>query len=148
MIDSAVVASGPGNGGCFGSQVVKEHMRMNARVSGLLKTPAGLCALLCGCMLAIFAASCETVSPDTTTSTVTVSPPSASITAGTVSAIQFVASGGSNYTWSVSMTSLGTISTSTNSADALYQSTTNAGVNVVTVTDTGGFSATATITQQ
>jgi hypothetical protein len=102
-------------------------------------------------MTAAFA-GCDTnsgnkVSP--VASALTVTPSTLSLTAGQSSAFVFVATGGnSNYAWAVSTPELGTITPSANGTTATYQSTTNAGVNVVEVTDGSSGAATATVTQR
>jgi len=104
------------------------------------------------CVVCAFVLSgCETSSTDTgdvtpaTSSTVTVVPTSIELSTATITSTKFTARGGdSNYTWSISDTNLGTLYTSTG-ATAIYQNTTNAGANVLLVTDTTSNSASATI---
>ena len=74
-------------------------------------------------------------------------PASVTLDASSVSVTEFTASGGtSNYTWSLSDDSLGTLYTA--DATALYQNTTNIGTNTLTLTDDGGSSVYATIRQR
>lgn len=105
---------------------------------GILFVAMGFCGLLfSGCEL----------NEDSTTS-VTLSPASVYLNAGAVSIVEFTASGGdSNYTWSVSDISLGTIYEAS-TAIAFYQSTTNSGTNTLTVTDSSSNSARAKIIQR
>ena len=92
---------------------------------------------------------CEGDDDDDTTSTteLSISPSSETLDATQTNTITFTASGGaSNYSWTVNDTSLGTLADSDDTA--IYTSTTNTGVNYVTVTDDSNAVATATITQQ
>jgi hypothetical protein len=127
----------------------KENMRKLTKIAKSMKEFCGLCAMLAVCILAASFTGCETSSGSSSSSTISITPSSVTLTAGAISAVQFSAAGGNNsFTWSVSTPSLGTISAATNGLTATYQSTTNAGVNVVIVTDTSSASATATVTQQ
>ena len=93
---------------------------------------------------------------DTRNSTVSISPSSVLLSASTSASTAFTASGGDGlYTWTLSNNSLGVILTNnlpgpyaTNDATAVYQNGVVAGVNILTVSDAGGDSASATITQE
>lgn len=90
-------------------------------------------------------AGCELGS--TSSSDLAITPASATLDASTVSITEFTASGGtSNYTWSLSDDSLGTLYTA--DATALYQNTTNIGTNTLTLTDDDGSSVYAKIRQK
>jgi len=68
--------------------------------------------------------------------------------ASLVTNVVFTASSGdSNYTWSLSNSTLGAFVSITNPT-AIYQNTTNVGVNILTVTDSSNYTASATITQE
>jgi len=74
-------------------------------------------------------------------------PSSLTITAATVTNVQLTATGGtSNYTWSVDKPALGSVVSQ--GGIAIYTSTTNVGVNFVTVTDSATNTISATITQK
>jgi len=104
--------------------------------------PTGVYAWIIICILPVLIAGCETSS----TSDLTVTPASVTLDASSVSVTEFTASGGtSNYTWSLSDDSLGTLYTA--DATALYQNTTNIGTNTLTLTD-GSNSVYATIRQR
>ena len=76
-----------------------------------------------------------------------ITPASVTLDASSVSVTEFAASGGtSNYTWSLSNDSLGTLYTA--DATALYQNTTNIGTNTLTLTDDNGSSVYAKIRQR
>ena len=79
----------------------------------------------------------------------TISPSSVFLEAEKTNTVEFLASGGqSNYIWSMNNADLGTLYlTSTNSAIAFYQSTTNIGTNILTVSDTDNNYANARIVQ-
>ena len=79
----------------------------------------------------------------------TISPSSVFLEAEKTNTVEFLANGGqSNYTWSISSDDLGTLYlTSTNSAIALYQSTTNIGTNILTIRDADNNYANARIVQ-
>jgi len=78
-----------------------------------------------------------------------ISPSSVFLEAEKTNLVEFLASGGqSGYTWSMNSTNLGTLYlTSTNSALALYQSTTNIGTNILAVRDADNNYANARIVQ-
>jgi hypothetical protein len=99
-------------------------------------------ALMAGCEF-----DNEICSPDE--SDLAVSPSSVFLEAEKTNRVEFMASGGqSGYVWSISTTNLGTLSwISTNGAIAFYQSTTNAGTNVLTVRDIADNYATARVVQ-
>ena len=99
------------------------------------------------CIIAALIAGCE-LNGDSTTSEVTISPSSVSLNADTVSITEFTATGGtsSNYTWSLSNDSLGTLYAA--NATVLYQNTTNIGTNTLTVLDGDSNFASARITQR
>lgn len=101
--------------------------------------------LFAGCMSIILLAGCEASSNPS--SSVTVFPASVYLSASQVNLITFSASGGtSNFTWSVSNPALGTVYGA--NATAVYQSTTNVGINTVVVTDSASNTTSAVITQQ
>jgi len=101
---------------------------------------------LSSCIVAAIIINCET-SSSTTTSGLAITPSSAALDAIKVSTVTFTASGGdSNYIWSVGNISMGTLQAT--GGTALYQSTATAGTNTITVTDTSGDLASATVTQQ
>ena len=76
------------------------------------------------------------------------SPSAIGLAAGAVHSFEFTASGGnSNYSWSVSSSSLGVISGASNGVTATYRSTTNAGINTVTVKDGTTNRASASVIQ-
>ena len=84
-----------------------------------------------------------------TDSDLKISPPSVFLEAEKTNTVEFLASGGQIvYTWSMSSNNLGTLYlTPTNSAIAIYQSTTNIGTNVLTVRDADNSYASARIVQ-
>jgi len=92
---------------------------------------------------------CESSSDDNGSSAAAdlgVFPSSITIVAATATNIQFNATGGSsNYSWRVDKANLGSIVSQ--GSTAIYTSTTNTGVNFLTVTDTATNSVTASITQ-
>ena len=108
------------------------------------------------CVLFVFLAGCE--APSSSNNVITISPGAVFLSTSTVSTVQFTASGGnSNYVWSMSSSSLGTLNAAGSTATyqsiaagstATYQSIAAGGTNVITVSDTSGNAATATITQQ
>ncbi|MCK5850018.1 MAG: hypothetical protein KAH23_03815 [Kiritimatiellae bacterium] len=91
---------------------------------------------------------CEDDDDDITSTTeLSISPSAKTLDASKTNSITFTASGGaSNYSWSVKDSSLGALSDSDDTA--IYTSTTNIGVNYVTVTDDSNDVVTATITQE
>ena len=98
-----------------------------------------------GCMGAALAAGCD--SSDEAEATLTISPSAVYLAAGKVSVVTFTAAGGDgDYAWSLGETNLGEIFVADETA--IYKSTTNAGLNTVTVADEDGASATAAITQE
>jgi len=104
-----------------------------------------------GCLAAVLFLGCELShhhSSDTSTpSVVTLSPLSVTLSATEVNSVQFTASGGdSNYVWSLSDPSLGTLLTNSPST-AVYQNWLLAGTNTLTLADSGFESAGATIIQ-
>ena len=95
-------------------------------------------AFCCG-LFAIAMIGCENGSSEKLATgaglVVTIRPETANLRAGTIRTVTFVARGGnSNYTWSVSDTTLGTITATGDSA--LYQSTLLVGTNYVIASDT------------
>ena len=78
-----------------------------------------------------------------------ISPSSIFLEAEKTNLVEFLASGGqSAYTWGMNNNALGTLyMTPTNSAIALYQSTTNIGTNILTVRDADNSYASARIVQ-
>ena len=112
---------------------------MNARKQLIGKTVISAAVL---CVVAALIAGCES----STTSELTISPASVLLDAAKVTVVTFTASGGdSNYTWSLESSTLGTIYAA--GEIALYQNATSAGTNYLTVVDSVGDSAIATITQ-
>jgi len=94
-------------------------------------------------MAALFI-GCES---STENSEITISPETVYLNAAEASVVTFTASGGdSNYTWAVSTSSLGTLYVAGDTA--LYQNTTNSGVNTITATDDSGHAGNATVTQE
>ena len=92
---------------------------------------------------------CEKASPPATTPPVTISPSSVSLTASTPSATLFDATGGDGiYTWTLSNNGLGSVVNQNDNTEATYQSHAVVGTNTLTVTDSTGLSAAATITQE
>jgi len=92
-------------------------------------------------------AGCDVGESTTSTSDIAISPSSAYISSATVTVVKFYASGGSsNFTWSASSSTLGTLYP--NDDMALYQSTTTAGTNTITVMDSDGNTASAVILQE
>lgn len=97
-------------------------------------------------LLALSLSGCEDAATESTDSTVSVTPGAAYLNADVVTVVSFTATGGdSNYTWSVNDTGLGALHAA--SGIALYQSTTNAGTNTITVIDGSGGIASATVIQ-
>lgn len=102
-------------------------------------------ALGAGCVLMGLAVGCDSDSDEETS--VSVSPSSVFLSADKVSVVTFIASGGdSNYVWSLSSTNLGELFVA--DENAIYKSTTNAGVNTLQVADGDGELASAVITQE
>ena len=92
-------------------------------------------------------AGCDVGETSTSTSDIAISPTSAYIGTSTVEVVKFYASGGSsNYSWSVSSSTLGTLYPGGDVA--LYKSTTTAGTNTITVMDSSSNTASAVILQQ
>jgi len=95
---------------------------------------------------------CETSSSSSSSpnTVLTVIPATVYLVAGRISDVQFVTAGGdgnyTNYTWSASSNSIGTVYGA--GSTALYQSTSNAGINVIRVIDLSGNVGTATVTQE
>jgi hypothetical protein len=107
----------------------------------------GVYAVIATCILSILTVGCELNSNSTATADVIIYPTSVTLSAVNIGVVTFAASGGNiPYTWSLSDNTLGTVYTSTN-ATVLYQSTTNVGINTLTVRDSSDNSAIATITQ-
>lgn len=108
----------------------------------LIAAAGFLAALIAGCEF-----DNEICSP--TDSDLTISPSSVFLEAAKTNLVEFQANGGqSNYTWSMNNDDLGTLYLiPTNSAIALYQSTTNIGTNIITARDSSGDSANARIVQ-
>ena len=108
--------------------------------------PAGVYAWIIICILPVLIAGCE-LGGTASDSDLVITPASVTLDASSVIVTEFAASGGtSNYTWSLSDDSLGTLYTA--DATALYQNTTNIGTNTLTLTDDGGSSVYATIRQR
>jgi hypothetical protein len=106
---------------------------------------SGVYTVIATCFLFVLAVGCEL--NDNSTADVTIYPTAVTLSSASIGVVTFTATGGNiPYTWSLSDNTLGTVYISTN-ATALYQSTTNAGVNTLTVRDSSGNSAFATITQ-
>ena len=103
---------------------------------------AALCAAV-----ALFA-GCEL--DDSTDEEVTITPASASLKASETNIVEFIAIGGTpDYTWSMNNSILGTLYVATtNTALALYQSSTNIGTNLITVRDSNNNSANSRIVQK
>jgi hypothetical protein len=100
--------------------------------------------LVAGAGLMLIAAGCE--SGDGTESPVTVAPETVTMQAGGTETVVLEASGGlAPYGWTVSDTTLGTVASS--SQVAVYTRTAESGVNIVTATDTNGYSGRAMIYQ-
>jgi len=98
------------------------------------------------CILPVLIAGCE-LGGTASDSDLVITPASVTLDASSVIVTEFAASGGaSNYTWSLSDDSLGTLYTA--DATALYQNTTNIGTNTLTLTDDDGSSVYATIRQR
>ena len=109
-----------------------------------MKTSKNGSLFIAACLLAGLVTGCESTATSSTTLSVT--PASVYITAGKINVVTLGASGGdSNYTWSVSSTNLGVVFGA--GSTALYESTTNAGVNTVIVTDGTTAQGSAVITQ-
>ena len=109
-----------------------------------IPTEYALMFLAVSCVLGALLSGCEST---TESSEITISPETVYLNAAEVSVVTFTASGGdSNYTWAVSASSLGTLYVAGDTA--LYQSTTNAGVNTITATDDSGNAGSATVTQE
>ena len=92
---------------------------------------------------------CESDNDDDTPTTtgLSIDPSAETLDATITNTITFTASGGAEgYSWSVKDSALGTLADSNDTA--IYTSTTNTGVNYVTVTDNSNNVATATITQE
>ena len=108
--------------------------------------------IVAGYVLIVMFSGCEAADSSTSdaNSVLTISPATVYLNASKTSAIQFTAVGGdgvyTNYTWTLSTNSLGTIYDS--GATALYQNTTNTGINTVWVTDASGNIGSASITQE
>jgi len=103
--------------------------------------------LAVSCVLGALLSGCETDESSTENSEITISPATVYLNADEVSVVTLAASGGdSNYIWAVSARSLGTLYTV--GGTALYQSTTNVGVNTIVVTDESGNAGSATVTQE
>ncbi len=119
----------------------RKDMKMKSR---RIPTEYVLMFLAVSCVMAALFSGCEST---TENSEITISPETAYLSASEVSVVTFAASGGdSNYTWAVSTSSLGTLYVAGDTA--LYQSTTNAGVNTITATDDSGNAGSATVTQE
>jgi hypothetical protein len=88
-------------------------------------------------IVAALITGCESNDQTIPESTLAVTPTAVTLDARTVSITEFAASGGvSNYAWSLSDNSLGTIYTTTGTTTiALYQNTKNIGTNTLTLTD-------------
>lgn len=97
------------------------------------------------CFTAAFMIGCDTDATDSG-KVLTLVPSSACLSAATLSTVTFTVSGGdSNYTWTVSNSSLGTLQTL--GGEAVYQSVAAAGTNLVTVMDGTGGILSAPVTQ-
>ena len=90
----------------------------------------------------------QTTAPaNSTNSTIRITPPAANLSSTTSVTTAFTATGGSGgYMWNLSNASLGTLGT--NGAIATYENAMIAGTTVLTVMDSSGSSASASITQQ
>jgi len=101
--------------------------------------------LMAGCLLAGLVIGCESTS--SSSGTLTITPASVYISAGKVNVVTLIASGGDgNYSWSVSSTNLGAIFAA--GTNAVYQSSTNSGVNTVIATDGNADQGSSVITQE
>ena len=110
-----------------------------------MKTTGTWFIALASCIVVAFIIGCDSTS--SSDSTLTISPSSAYLNASVSTIVTLTASGGdSNYAWYASSSSLGTLHTA--GETALYQSTTNAGTNTITVTDDSGNTGSATVIQQ
>lgn len=95
-------------------------------------------------MSCLLITACDDDDDDTTSGALSISPVSITIPAGVSTNLLITTSGGTSpYTWSVSDSRYGTLVAS--GSQAIYASTTLAGRNYVTVTDSLTNSATATI---
>ena len=98
-----------------------------------------------GCMGAALAAGCD--SSDEAEATLTISPSAVYLAAGKVSVVTFTAAGGDgDYAWSLGDTNLGEIFVADETA--IYKSTTNAGVQAISVSDENADVASAEIVQE
>ncbi|OGV63869.1 MAG: hypothetical protein A2283_06465 [Lentisphaerae bacterium RIFOXYA12_FULL_48_11] len=108
--------------------------------------------IVMSCVLGVLLSGCEMGDSSTSSenSVLAISPATVYLNASKASVVQFTAAGGdgnyTNYTWSVSTNSLGVIYDG--GETALYQSTTNTGVNTVWVVDSSGNVGSATVTQE
>jgi hypothetical protein len=108
--------------------------------------------LILPCIISILITGCG-LDENTTGSDLAITPTSVTLEASSASIIEFAASGGnSNYTWSLSDYSLGTLYTATlytAEGTALYENTTNIiGTNTLTLRDDDGNAACAKIRQR
>ena len=91
------------------------------------------------------AAGCD--SSDEAEATLTISPSAVYLAAGKVSVVTFTAAGGDgDYAWSLGDTNLGEIFVADETA--IYKSTTNAGVQAISVSDENAGVASAEIVQE
>lgn len=98
-----------------------------------------------GCVWAGLLAGCD--SGDESETSLTLSPSAVYLAAGKVSVVTFTAAGGDGeYAWSLGETNLGEIYLADETA--IYKSTTNAGINTISVSDGNGEVASAEITQE
>ena len=99
-----------------------------------------------GCLLAgLLNIGCE--AGDDSTSSLSISPSAVFLSADKVNVVTFTASGGDGtYSWTVSNTNLGEIYVADETA--IYKSSTNAGVNVVSVYDGNADVASVEVTQE
>ena len=98
-----------------------------------------------GCVWAGLLVGCD--SGDDSDTSLTLSPAAVYLAAGKVSVVTFTASGGNgDYAWSVGNANLGEIFVA--DTTAIYKSTTNAGVNTISVSDGDADVASAEITQE
>lgn len=108
--------------------------------SAILGVGLAVAALMVGLVFT----ACDDDDDTTTTGSLAISPSSITIAAGATTNLLITTSGGTSpYTWSVSDSQYGTLVAS--GSQAIYSSTTQAGRNYVTVTDSLTNSATATI---
>lgn len=122
---------------------MKRQRRPEGWLGCLLATLSVACAILAGCEI-----DNEICAPDD--GSLAVWPSSLTLIARETNIVEIVASGGrGDYRWSMNAGELGILRfATTNHAVALYQNTTNTGVNIVTVRDAEGDTANTRIIQK